>query len=122
MDEIYPFVSNMMMFKSCSSIVDYICIMAGGMIFTLCQVFNLMFGDLLDYSGFTEELCSFFEVPFCIEINPFVSNIIMFKSRVFIVEYVCSITGAVIFTFYQGLTSGLKFRTLQLGQSFPAAN
>ncbi|KRZ47479.1 hypothetical protein T02_9399 [Trichinella nativa] len=74
--EIYPFVSNMMMFKSCSSI----------------------------------------------EINPFVSNIIMFKSRVFIVEYVCSITGAVIFTFYQGLTSGLKFRTLQLGQSFPAAN
>ncbi|KRY25100.1 hypothetical protein T01_13468 [Trichinella spiralis] len=54
------------MFKSCSSIVDYICIMAGGMIFTLCQVFNLMFGDLLDYSGFTEELCSFFEVPFCI--------------------------------------------------------
>ncbi|KRY07288.1 hypothetical protein T01_10233, partial [Trichinella spiralis] len=52
------------MFKSCSSIVDYICIMAGGMIFTLCEVFNLMFGDLLDYSGFTEELCSFFEVPF----------------------------------------------------------
>ncbi|KRY24468.1 hypothetical protein T01_270 [Trichinella spiralis] len=37
MDEIYPFVSNMMMFKSCSSIVDYICIMAGGMIFTLCE-------------------------------------------------------------------------------------
>ncbi|KRY20700.1 hypothetical protein T01_7374 [Trichinella spiralis] len=36
------------------------------------------------------------------EINPFVSNIIMFKSCVFIVEYVCSITGAVIFTFYQG--------------------
>ncbi|KRX85908.1 hypothetical protein T01_11138 [Trichinella spiralis] len=25
----------------------------------------------------------------------------MFKSCVFIVEYVCSITGAVIFTFYQ---------------------
>ncbi|KRY04023.1 hypothetical protein T01_5521 [Trichinella spiralis] len=46
----------------------------------------------------------------------------MFKSCVFIVEYVCSITGAVIFTFYQGLTSGLKFRSLQLGQSFPAAN
>ncbi|KAL1245102.1 T-box brain protein [Trichinella spiralis] len=35
--EIYPFVSNMMMFKSCRLIVDYICIMAGGMIFTLFQ-------------------------------------------------------------------------------------
>ncbi|KRY03999.1 hypothetical protein T01_6792 [Trichinella spiralis] len=29
----------------------------------------------------------------------------MFKSRVFIVEYVCSITGAVIFTFYQDICS-----------------
>ncbi|KAL1230943.1 DNA polymerase delta catalytic subunit, partial [Trichinella spiralis] len=35
--EIYPFVSNMMMFKSCCLIVDYIYIMAGGMIFTLFQ-------------------------------------------------------------------------------------
>ncbi|KRY03050.1 hypothetical protein T01_2801 [Trichinella spiralis] len=37
MDEIYPFVSNMKKFKSCCLIVDYICIMAGGMIFTLFQ-------------------------------------------------------------------------------------
>ncbi|KAL1241968.1 Macrolide export ATP-binding/permease protein MacB, partial [Trichinella spiralis] len=36
------------------------------------------------------------------DINPFVSNIIMFKFCVFIIEYVCSITGAVIFTFFPG--------------------
>ncbi|KAL1237438.1 Gametocyte surface protein [Trichinella spiralis] len=50
-----------------------------------------------DNSGELEE-----ESKSAVEINPFVSNIIMFKSCVFIVEYVCSITGAVIFTFYQG--------------------
>ncbi|KRZ47392.1 hypothetical protein T02_9468 [Trichinella nativa] len=38
--EIYPIVSDMMMFKSCHTIDEYICIMSTGHIFTLFQVFN----------------------------------------------------------------------------------
>ncbi|KRY43760.1 hypothetical protein T03_15044 [Trichinella britovi] len=54
--ESYSFVSKITMFKYCSLIVEHICIMAGGMIFTFFQdfihfydasVYKLMFDNLL---------------------------------------------------------------------------
>ncbi|KRX12371.1 hypothetical protein T07_5370 [Trichinella nelsoni] len=60
----------MMMFKSCHTIDEYICIMSGGLIFTFSK-----------------------------EIYPFVSDMMMFKSCHTIDEYICIMSGGLIFTF-----------------------
>ncbi|KRX20441.1 hypothetical protein T07_1815 [Trichinella nelsoni] len=123
--ESYPSVSNIIMFKSCFLIVEYICIMAGGMIFPFFHVFEwtkVRFKILYDATMeiyptvsniimfktcflIVEYICIMaggMTFQFFIERYPSVSNIIMFKSGSLIVEYICIIAGGMIFTFLQG--------------------
>ncbi|KRX12597.1 hypothetical protein T07_10411 [Trichinella nelsoni] len=71
MHEIYPFVSDMIMFKSCYTTDEYICIIYAGLFFT------------------------FFK-----EIYPFVSEMMMFKCWHTIDEYICIMSGGLNFTFF----------------------